>query len=75
MLNYNISFLILPRENVFIVLLVRGSVNPVYCVLISLVASLASTFVELCSKNGLDTITCPLVSMAIILPLIMLIGG
>ena len=60
---------------VLIVLILRGGVNPVYCVLISLLASLASTFVELCSKNGIDTITCPLVSMAIILPLIMLIGG
>ena len=60
---------------VFIVLLIRGGINPVLSILVSLVVSLASTFVELCSKNGMDTVFCPVISMAILLPLISLIGG
>ena len=60
---------------VFITLLLRGGVNPIYCLLIAFIVSFASTFMELCTKNGFDTITCPLVSMAIIIPLTMLLGG
>ena len=60
---------------VLVVLLIRGGVNPFYCVMISLVVAGASTFVELVSKNGIDTITCPTISMLILLPLLMLCGG
>jgi len=31
--------------------------------------------VEMCTKGGLDTITCPAAAMAVILPLIKLLGG
>lgn len=60
---------------VFTVLMLRGGVSPILCAVISLVAATASAFVELCTKNGWDTVTCPLVSMLIILPMTMLLGG
>ena len=71
----SIAMIITSTISVFIVLLVRGGVNPIYALLIALVASTASTFVELCSKNGIDTITCPSVAMAIIVPLLMILGA
>ena len=60
---------------VFVVLLIRGGINPLWIVAISIAASGVSAFVELCSKNGLDTILCPTASMAILLPLITILGG
>ena len=71
----SIAMIITSAISVFVVLLVRGGVNPIYALLIALIASTASTFVELCSKNGIDTITCPSVAMAIIVPLLMLLGA
>ena len=51
------------------VLLIRGGIGLAGCMLIALVAAAATTCVELCTKDGLDTITCPAVAMAVILPL------
>ena len=70
----SIAMIITSTISVFIVLLIRGDINPIYALLIALTSSFASTFVELCSKNGIDTITCPSVAMAIIVPLIMLVS-
>ena len=70
----SIAMIITSTVSVFIVLLVRGGVNPLNALLIALVASTAATFVELCSKNGIDTITCPSVAMAILVPLLMILG-
>ena len=70
----SIAMIVTSTISVFIVLLVRGGINPVFALLIAFVASLTSTFVELCSKNGIDTITCPSVAMALIVPLLMLLG-
>ena len=71
----SVAMIITSTISVFIVLFVRGGVNPIYALLIALVASTASTLVELCSKNGIDTITCPSVAMAIIVPLLTLLGA
>ena len=57
---------------VFVVLLIRGGISPLFCLLIAFLSALASTFVELCSKKGLDTITCPIVSMLVIIPLVLI---
>ena len=73
--EHAIAMLLTSALAVFVVLLIRGGINPIFCLLISLVAATASTFVELCSKGGIDTITCPAVSMSIILPLTALFGG
>ena len=61
--------------SVLAVLLVRGGLGIGSCVLISLLAAVATTFVELITKDGLDTITCPAVAMAVVIPLTMLLGG
>ena len=61
--------------SVLTVLLVRGGLDFGNCLLISLIAAAATTYVELCTKDGLDTITCPLAAMAVILPLIKVLGG
>ena len=61
--------------SVFIVLLLRGAPGLLPCLLISLLAAAATAFVELCAKNGLDTLLCPLTAMVVILPLVHLFGG
>lgn len=61
--------------SVLTVLLIRGGLSVASCILISLLAATATTYMELCTKDGLDTITCPAVAMAVILPLTILLGG
>ena len=61
--------------SVLTVLLVRGGLGFGPCLLISLLAAVATTYVELITKDGLDTITCPAAAMAVILPLIKILGG
>lgn len=60
---------------VFTVLMVRGGINPLFAAAIAILTATASTFVELCSKGGMDTVTCPAVSMAIVVLSLGLIGG
>ena len=61
--------------SVLTVLLVRGGIGFGGCLLIALLAATATTYVELCTKDGLDTVTCPAVAMAVIIPLIKILGG
>lgn len=61
--------------SVVTVLLARGGLSLGRCLLIGLAAAAATTYVELCTKDGLDTVTCPLAAMAVILPLTKLLGG
>ena len=61
--------------SVLIVLLVRGGLGVGSCLLISAVAAIVTTYTELATKDGLDTITCPTVAMAVIIPLVKLFGG
>ena len=61
--------------SVLTVLLIRGGLGFGLCLLISLLAAVATTYVELITKDGLDTITCPAAAMAVILPLIHILGG
>ena len=61
--------------SVLTVLLIRGGLGFGSCLLISLLAAVTTTYVELITKDGLDTITCPAAAMAVILPLIHLLGG
>lgn len=60
---------------VWIVLLLRGGLNFWECGLTAVIAAAASAFVELCTKGGNDTFTCPAAAMAVILPLIKILGG
>ena len=61
--------------SVLIVLLVRGGMHFGSCLLIALLAATATTFVELITKGGLDTITCPAAAMLVTIPLTKLLGG
>ena len=59
--------------SVLIILFIRGGLALPSCMLISLLAAAATTLVELSTKGGLDTITCPAAAMAVILPLVHLL--
>ena len=61
--------------SVFTVLMIRGGLHGASCLLISLAAAAATTFVELCTRGGHDTITCPLAAMLVILPMVQLLGA
>ena len=61
--------------SVLTVLLIRGGLGFGSCLLISLAAAVVTTYVELCTKGGFDTVTCPAAAMAVILPLIGILGG
>ena len=60
---------------VFTVLMIRGGLSVPLILFISVVAAFVCMIVELCTKNGLDTLTCPLSAMAVIIPLIKVFGG
>lgn len=60
---------------VWLVLIIRGGIGLWSCLLIALAGSAAAALVEMCTKDGYDTFTCPGAAMAVILPLIRLMGG
>ena len=60
---------------VFAVMMLRGGLGAAECLVIAACAAAVSTFMELCTKNGYDTFTCPAVAMIVILPLINIMGG
>lgn len=57
------------------ILLLRGGLNPAGYLVVPPVVALVATAAELYSKNGNDTISCPLCSMAALLPLVAVFGG
>lgn len=61
--------------SVVIILVCRGQMNAVSYILISVIVAFVSTLAELFSKNGLDTVICPVSAMAVLLPLIFMFGG
>ena len=61
--------------SVFAVLCVRGGIHPLVSFGIALVAATACTISELCTKNGLDTVICPISAMIVIVPTVTLLGG
>lgn len=60
---------------VTVILFYRGGLDVIPCLTTSLIVAAVSTVTELYSKNGNDTIICPLSAMAALLPLIYLFGG
>ena len=60
---------------VFTVLMIRGGLSIPAILLISAASAFVCMLVELCSKGGLDTVTCPLSAMAVIIPLVTVLGG
>ncbi|MBR7156370.1 MAG: phosphatidate cytidylyltransferase, partial [Lentisphaeria bacterium] len=55
--------------SVFIILLFRGGPDISACAFISVVTAAICALVELFSKNGFDTVTCPAATMAVLVPL------
>lgn len=61
--------------SVTVILLCRGGLSPAGYVIAPLFTALVSTFAELYSKDGHDTVICPLSAMVVLLPLIWCFGG
>lgn len=61
--------------SIFILLTIRGSLSVIPCIIISLIVGSICTLVELYSKNGNDTVFCPLAAMIALLCLVHLFGG
>ena len=59
--------------SVFLILLFRGGIGIVMCAVISVLAAFVCTIAEMCTKNGLDTVVCPVSAMAVIIPLTILL--
>lgn len=60
---------------VTVILLCRGGLGTVSCLCIALLVAGVAALTELYSKNGNDTVICPLCSMLVLLPLMHLFGG
>ncbi len=60
---------------VFTLLQFRGGLSPAGCIFSAAGTAAVSAAVELYTPNGMDTITCPLAAMAVLLPLVALFGG
>ena len=74
-LEGSVAMFVTSSAAVCAVLLLRGGLGIGACVLAAAAASAVSTFVELCSKDGHDTFTCPAAAMAVLLPLIGILEG
>lgn len=61
--------------SVLAVLTARGGLSPLALIVISACTAAVSAVVELYSKNGLDTVTCPLAATAVLMPLTTFFGG
>lgn len=57
------------------VLLYRGGMAPISCLLVAAAGAAVCTLVELYTPNGMDTVTCPTAALCTILPLTALLGG
>ncbi len=61
--------------SVMIILSCRGSLSVTAMIVVSFVTAMVSTLAELCSKNGNDTVICPMSAMIVLVPLVYLFGG
>ena len=60
---------------VFVLLQFRGGLSTIGCIFSAAGTAAVSAAVELYTPNGMDTISCPLAAMAVLLPLVALFGG
>lgn len=61
--------------SVSIILYCRGGMQSIGYVLVPIIVAATSTLAELYSKNGMDTVICPLSAMTVLLPLVYIFGG
>lgn len=57
------------------VIALHGHAGVAACILVPIAGAGISTFVEMITPNGFDTITCPLAAMLVMIPLMFLLGG
>ncbi len=60
---------------VSVILWFRGGMGPAACLAAALGTALVSAAAELYSKNGLDTVVCPISAMGVLIPLVWFLGG
>lgn len=58
--------------SVITVLMIRGNINIFACLFVGILTAVVTTVAELCAKDGLDTIICPISAMVVIIPMTML---
>ncbi len=71
----SISMFITSLICVTVILMYRGDLNMAGHIIVPIVTAIVSTLTELYSKDGMDTVFCPLAAMATLIPLIYLFGG
>jgi phytol kinase len=59
---------------IFIILAINTNLPWYYNVTVSIISAIVNSIVELNTKHGLDTITCPLALVLVMLPLLHLMG-
>ena len=69
----SLAMFICALVSVFAVLVIRGGIVIPMCLLIAVLTALVCTITELCAKNGLDTILCPVSAMIVIIPMVVLL--
>jgi dolichol kinase len=69
------SMFLVSFVTVTIILLCRGGLDKIPCLIIALLVATVAALTELYSKNGNDTVICPLSAMVALLPLVYLFGG
>lgn len=69
------AMFILSCVSVFFILTLRGGLGVLPRAIVSVLVGAVSAISELWSKNGNDTVICPLCAMAALLPLVYLFGG
>jgi len=70
-----LSMFFISVTTVFIILMYRGGLNIIACMLTALLVGAVSAVTELYSKNGNDTVICPISAMLTLLPLVYVFGG
>ena len=71
----SLSMFVVSFISVMIILSYRGGLSVVAIIMTSFVTAVVSTLAELCSKDGNDTVICPMSTMVVLVPLVYLFGG
>ena len=71
----SLAMLLTSAIAVFAVLQIRGGLDVISSLIVSVLTAGVATFVELCSINGFDTVTCPAISMMIVIVFTKVLGG
>ena len=71
----SIAMFITSLVTVAVIFACRGGINFAGYIIIPIVTAIVSTFAELYSKDGMDTVICPISAMVVVVPLTYLFGG